>query len=172
MKSTQILIAAVLGLLLAGGGFAAGMTYQKGATPSASAAASGLTRFGGAGTRGGAGAQGATNGQTLLVGQVLSVNDGSITVQTRQPGAQGATPTVSSEIVLVGGSTRVVKTVETDASLSDVKANDQVTIVGTTDASGNFSASSILLGGNTLGGLFPGGRGGGPRPSPSPSPSR
>lgn len=180
MKNTQIFLAVVLGLLLAGGGFAAGMTVAKG-TASASPSPSGAAgRFGGGGTGarggfGGAGGQGAAAGQNLLTGQILSVNDGSITIQTRQPGAQGASPTVSSEIVLVGSSTRVVKTVETDAALTDLKANDQVTIVGTTDASGSFSATAIVLGGNALGGLFPGGgrgAGGGARPTPSPSPTR
>ena len=177
MKNTQIFLAVVLGLLLAGGGFAAGMTIGKGTTAASASPSGAAGRFGGAGAggaRGGFGGQGAAAGQNLLNGQVLSVNDGSITIQVRQPGAQGASPTVSSEIVLVGPSTHVVKTVETDAALTDLKANDQVTIVGTTDASGNLSASAIVLGGNALGGLFPGGRGagGGGRPTPSPSPTR
>ena len=178
MKNTQIFLAVVLGLLLAGGGFAAGMTVAKGTTSASPSPSGAVGRFGGGGARGGfggAGGQGAAAGQNLLNGQVLSVNDGSITIQVRQPGAQGASPTVSSEIVLVGPSTRVVKTVETDVALTDLKANDQVTIVGTTDASGNVSASAIVLGGNALGGLFPsGGRGagGGGRPTPSPSPTR
>ena len=109
-----------------------------------------------------------------MAGRILSVNDGSITIEVRQPGAQGASPTVTSQIVLVGSSTRIVKTVESDIKLTDLKANDQVTIVGSTDANGNVSATAILAGGNALQGLFggqggPGGAGRGASPSPSPT---
>jgi len=182
MKPTQIVIGVVIALALAGGGFAAGVTVGRGggteasasASPSGAAArgATGATgRFGQGG--GAAGASGAAGGQAMA-GRIISVNDGSITIEVRQPGAQGASPTVTSQIVLVGSSTRIVKTVESDIKLTDLKANDQVTIVGSTDASGNVSATAILAGGNALQGLFggqggPGGAGRGASPSPSPS---
>jgi hypothetical protein len=178
MKPAQIAIAAVIALLLAGGSFAAGMTVGKGSTNEAGASASPSGAAGrGAGITGRVGqggAQGAFGGQAMA-GRIISVNDGSITIEVRQGGAQGASPTVTSQIVLVGGSTRIVKTVETDIKLSDLKANDQVTIVGTTDASGNVSATAIVAGGNALQGLFggqggPGGRGASPSPSPSARP--
>jgi hypothetical protein len=102
---------------------------------------------------------------------VISVNDGSITLEVRQPGAQGASPAVSSQIVLVGTSTRVVKTTEQEIKLSDIKANDQVQIVASTDANGQISANAIIAGGNALQQLF-GGPGGGRGASPSPSPAR
>ncbi len=178
MKTPQIVIAVVLGLLLLGGGFAAGMTVGRSGGGAASATASpsgavGRIGPGGAGGRGVLGGQGAA-GQQLLTGRVLSVNDSSITVEVRQPGAQGASPTVTSEIVLIGSSTRIVKSTETDIKASDLKANDQIQIVGTTDANGNVSASAVLVGGNALQNLFGGqGGGGGIRaPSPSPSPTR
>jgi hypothetical protein len=186
MKTSQIAIAAVLGLLLLGGGFAAGMTVGKGSAESASASASpsgaaGRIVTGGAGGAGarGAGGLGAA-GQQLLTGRVLSVNDGSITVEVRTGGGQGASPTVTSQIVLVGASTRIVKTTETDIKVTDLKANDQIQIVGTTDATGSVSASAIVVGGNALQQLFggPGGAGGAPGgaggrgASPSPSPTR
>ena len=178
MKPAQIAIAAVIALALAGGGFAAGMTVGKGsgseATASASPSATGgrgqiTGRLGQGGAQGGSGAF----GSQATIGRILSVNDGSITVEVRQPGAQGASPTVTSQIVLIGTSTRIVKTVETDIKLSDLKANDQVTIIGTTDASGNVSATAIVAGGNALQGLFggQGGPGGGRGASPSPSPT-
>ncbi|HZP95442.1 MAG TPA: hypothetical protein VFC31_03765 [Candidatus Limnocylindria bacterium] len=180
MKTTQIVIAAVLGLALAGGGFAAGMTVGRGgaatAAPSASPSGGGGRFIQGGGSARGGGA--AAGGQTLLTGRVLSVNDGSITVEVRQPGQQGASPAVTSEIVLVGTNTRVVKTTEAEIKTSDLKANDQIQIVGTTDATGNLSASAIVVGGNALQQLFggqggPGGQGGGGRgASPSPSPAR
>jgi hypothetical protein len=178
MKPAQIVIGVVIALALAGGGFAAGMTVGRGSGAEANASASptGQAGRGGAGITGrlgqggAAGASGAAGGQAMA-GRILSVNDGSITIEVRQPGAQGASPTVTSQIVLIGSSTRIVKTVESDIKLTDLKANDQVTIVGTTDANGNVSATAIVAGGNALQGLFggPGGAGRGASPSPSPS---
>ena len=179
MKPAQIVIGVVIALALAGGGFAAGMTVGRGsgAEANASASPSGAAGRGGAGITGrlgqGGGAAGAAGGQAMA-GRIISVNDGSITIEVRQPGAQGASPTVTSQIVLVGSSTRIVKTVESDIKLTDLKANDQVTIVGSTDANGNVSATAIVAGGNALQGLFggqggPGGAGRGASPSPSPS---
>jgi len=185
LKTTQIVIAAVLGLVLLGGGFAAGMTVGRSGTGAAAAASPSPSGAGGRGFgAGGAGGTGAVrggqgaNGQQILTGRVLSVNDGSVTVEVRQGGGgQGASPTVTSEIVLVGASTRIVKTAETDIKLSDLKANDQIQIVGTTDATGNVSASTIVAGGNALQQLFGGGAGGpggagGRAASPTPSPTR
>lgn len=181
MKTPQIVIGAVLGLVLLGGGFAAGMTVGRSGTATeanASASPSGAAgRFGAGGSgapgRGGAG-QGAAAGQQLLTGRVLSVNDGSITIEVRSGGAQGASPTVSSQIVFVGTATRIVKTAEQDIKVSDLKANDQIQIVASTDASGAVSASAMVIGGNALTGLFggPGGQGGARGASPSPSPTR
>ena len=81
--------------------------------------------------------------------------------------------------MLVGSATRVVKTVETDVKLTDLKVGDTVTVAGTPDtASGTISAQAIVLGGNNilgdiLGGTqFPGGRGAGTSGSPRPSPTR
>ena len=180
MKPAQIVIGVVVALALAGAGFAAGMTVGRGsgAEANASPSPSGAAGRGGAGITGrlgqggAAGASGALGGQAMA-GRILSVNDGSITIEVRQPGAQGASPTVTSQIVLIGSSTRIVKTVETEIKLTDLKANDQVTIVGTTDANGNVAATAILAGGNALQGLFggQGGPGGTRGASPSPSPT-
>jgi len=169
MKPLHIVIGVVLALALAGGGFAAGMTVGRGGAgePAASPSPSGAAARGAVGQRLGQGGAGALGAQAT-VGRILSVNDGSITIETRQPGAQGASPTVSSQIVLVGGSTRIVKTTETEIKLSDLKANDQVTIVGTTDANGNVSATAIVAGGNALQGVL-GGPGGARGASPSPT---
>jgi hypothetical protein len=177
MKPLHSVIGVVAALALAGGGFAAGMTVARGTTSeaTASAAPSGAAGRGagalpGAGRLGQGGAAGALGGQAVT-GRILSVNDGSITVEVRQAGTAGASPTVTSQIVLVGGSTRLVKTAETEIKLTDLKANDQVTIVGTTDASGNVSATTIVAG-NAFQTILTGqGRTapGGPAPSPSPS---
>jgi hypothetical protein len=173
----HILIGVVAALALAGGGFAAGMTVGRGTAGEAAASASptgaagrGALGGAGAGRLGQGGAAGAAGGQAV-VGRILSVNDGSITVEVRQPGVAGASPTVTSQIVLIGSTTRLVKTAETEIKLTDLKANDQVTIVGTTDASGNVSATAIVAGGNALQGILGGGRNpaGGQSASPSPS---
>ena len=178
MKTPQIVIGVVAALALAGGGFAAGMTFDRSQTPSTNTA--GTT--GATGARGGSGARagfggggtGAATGQQPVAGRIIAINDGSITIAAVDRGQGGqnaptsASPATTSEIVLVGTSTRIVKTTETDVKLSDLKVNDQVTVVGTTDTTGMVSATTILVGvTNVIGQLF--GGGGGARPSASPT---
>jgi hypothetical protein len=186
MKAPQIVIGVVAVLALAGGGFAAGMTFERSQTPSTNAAgATGATGArGGTGGRGvfGPGGTGAAAGQQPVTGRILAVNDGSITIAAVERGLGGqnaqasASPATTSQIVLVGTSTRIVKTTEADVKLSDLKVNDQVTVVGTTDTTGMVSATAIVVGStNILGQLFgsqtgsAGLGGGGARPSASPS---
>jgi hypothetical protein len=189
MKASQIAIGVVAALALAGGGFAAGMTFDKAQTTSTSTTgATGATGTrGGTGGRGafgvgGAGGTGAVAGQQPVTGRILAVNDGSITVAAidRSLGGQNAqasaSPATTSEIVLVGASTRIVKTTEADVKLGDLKVNDQVTVIGTTDTTGMVSATAIVVGStNILGQLFgsqTGGAGlggGGARPTAIPT---
>ena len=172
-RPVQIVVGVIVALALFGGGFALGSTKAPAAVATtASGRPTGFTR-GGPGAAGGAGGA-ATRGVTN--GQILAVNSDSITVQVRSGGQNGASPTVSTQLILVGTGTRVVKTAETDVKLSDLKVGDQVTVAGTPDAtSGTVSASAIVLGGaNVLGdilggGQFPGGRGAGASGSPRPS---
>jgi hypothetical protein len=187
MKTPQVVIGVVAALALAGGGFAAGMTFERSQTPATNTA----TTTGATGARGGSGARGgfggggtgAVAGQQPVTGRIIAVNDGSITVAAVDRSTLGggqnaqasASPTTTSEIVLVGASTRIVKTTEADVKLSDLKVNDQVTIVGTTDSTGMVSATAIVVGStNILGQLFGSqtgnaGLGGGARPSASPT---
>src|SRR5947207_9118214 len=150
MKPTQIIIGIVAVLALAGGGFAAGMTYAGAQTPTGATATTGTT-----GARGGSGGraafgQGGAAAQQAVVGRVLAVNEGSITIAAvdRSQGqpSPGASPATTSQIVLVGANTRIVKTTETDVKLGDIKLNDQVTVVGTTDATGMVGATAIVVG--------------------------
>jgi collagen type I alpha len=188
MKTPQIVIGVVAALALAGGGFAAGMTFDRAQSPSTNTAgATGATGArGGSGARGGfgGGGTGAVAGQQPVTGRILAVNDGSITVAAVERGLGGqnaqasASPATTSQIVLVGASTRIVKTTETDVKLSDLKVNDQVTVVGTTDTTGMVSATAIVVGTtNLLGQLFgsqtgtAGLGGGGARPTASPTKS-
>jgi hypothetical protein len=188
MKTPQIVIGVVVALALAGGGFAAGMTFDRAQNTGTGANATGATgptgARGAAGARGGlgAGGTGALAGQQPVTGRILSVNDGSITVAAVERGQGGAnaqasaSPATTSQIVLIGTSTRIVKTTEADVKLSDLKVNDQVTVIGTTDTTGMVSATAIVVGStNILGQLFgsqtgtAGLGGGGARPSASPT---
>lgn len=184
MKTSQIVIGAIAALALAGGGFAAGMTYERSqASPTAAATTTQTTTGRGpAGGRGAFGGSGATGGVQPVFGRVLAVNDGSITVAAIERGqgqnAQaGASPATQSQIVLVSANTRIVRTTETDVKLADIKPNDQVTVVGTTDATGMVSATAIVVGQtNVLGQLF-GSQTGNPvlfggRTGPVPSPTK
>ncbi len=175
-RPVQMVLGVVVALVLFGGGFALGSNAKV--APSGATGATGST--GAAVTRGGAGAAGAGGAAArgLVNGQILAINSDSITISMRQGGQNGASATTTTALVLVGGGTRVVKTVETDVKLTDLKVGDTVTVAGTPDAtSGTISAQAIVLGGNNilgdiLGGA-PGGRGGaGPSGSPRPSPTR
>ncbi|OLC56177.1 MAG: hypothetical protein AUH85_06955 [Chloroflexi bacterium 13_1_40CM_4_68_4] len=145
----RVIGAAVLAVVLFGGGFAAGRTI--GTTVAASASPSGQ---GGRGQRAfGSGAPGAANG--VINGQVLAVGDGTLTVQLDQ--SQG------SRIVLVSASTRVTRTTETDVPLASLKPGEQVTVVGTQSSDGTVSATTVVVGAT---GFRQGG--GSPRPSATP----
>jgi len=177
-RPVQIVVGVVVALALFGGGFAFGSTRAPAATPAGATGSTGTAVF-----RGGAGGSGANAGgaaqRGISNGQILAVNSDSITISVRTGGANGASPTTSTELVLVGSGTRVVKTVETDVKLTDLKVGDTVTVAGTPDAtSGTVSAQTILVGGagllgDILGGTqFPGGRGPGGSGSPRPTPTR
>ena len=178
-RPVQIVVGVVVALALFGGGYAVGSSRAPAApaaavTTGASGASGAATVRGGAGgAAGGAAARGITNGQ------ILAVNSDSITISVRSGGAGGASPTTTTQLVLIGSGTRVVKTVETDVKLSDLKVGDTVTVAGTPDtASGTISAQAIVIGGaNILGDIlggtqFPGGRGPGASGSPRPTPTR
>lgn len=177
-RQLQIVALGVAALAVAGGGFVAGMTVgraqgdtQTAASTATGAGAGAQARRALAGGAGGGGAGVAGQGGQIG-GRVISVGDGSITVELRQPGGE----TARSVIALVGGSTRVVRTVETQIALGDVKPGDQVLVVGQPDqATGTIAASTILVGVSALQQIFGGGGAGGPGASPGvrrlPSPS-
>ena len=180
-RPVQIIVGVIVALALFGGGFAFGSTRAPAATATtgATGTSGAVGARGAAGGAGGAAAGGAAANRGISNGQILAVNSDSITISVRTGGANGASPTTTTQLVLVGSGTRVVKTVETDVKLADLKVGDTVTVAGTPDsASGTISAQAIVIGGNNilgdiLGGTqFPGGRGGagasgGPRPSPT-----
>jgi hypothetical protein len=171
-RPVQIIVGVVVALALFGGGYAFGSSQTPSATTAATTGSTGPTTGRGMGGGGGAAARGLTNGQ------ILAVNSDSITVTVRSGGANGASPTTSTQLVLVGSGTRVVRTVETDVKLTDLKVGDTVTVAGTPDTStGTVSAQTIVVGGTNilgdiLGGTTPGGRGAGASGSPRPTPTR
>jgi hypothetical protein len=174
-RPVQVIVGVVVALALFGGGYAFGSTRAPvAATTTGAAGSTGTTTVrGGGGVPGGAAGGAAARG--LTNGQIIAVNSDSITISVR---AGGAIPTTTTALVLVGAGTRVVKTVETDVKLSDLKVGDTVSVAGTPDtASGTISAQAIVLGGanllgDILGGTNPGGRGAGASGSPRPSPTR
>lgn len=176
-RPVQIVVGVVVALALFGGGFAFGSSRVPAASPATGATgASGAANFRGAGGAGAAANGGAAANRGVTNGQILAVNSDSITISVRAAGANGASPTTTTQLVLVGTGTRVVKTVETEVKLSDLKVGDTVTVAGTPDAaSGTVSAQTIVIGGtNILGDIlggtqFPGrgGASGSPRPSPT-----
>jgi hypothetical protein len=172
-RPVQMIVGVVVALALFGGGYTFGSSQAPAATTAATTGASGPTT--GRTSGGGAAARGG-----LTNGQILAVNSDSITVTVRSGGANGASPTTSTQLVLVGSGTRVVRTVETDVKLTDLKVGDTVTVAGTPDTStGTVSAQTIVVGGTNIlgdilgGGQFPGGRGGaGASGSPRPTPTK
>ncbi|HEV2010369.1 MAG TPA: hypothetical protein VGS17_05005 [Candidatus Limnocylindria bacterium] len=174
-RPVQIIVGVVVALALFGGGYAFGSTRGPAATTAATTTTGATT---GRGANGGPGAGGSGAARGIANGQILAVNSDSITISIRAAGANGASPTTTTQLVLVGTATRVVKTVETDVKVTDLKVGDTVTVAGTPDtASGTISAQTIVLGGtnilgNILGGTTPGGRGAGASGSPQPSPTR
>lgn len=163
----QIVVGVIVALAVFGAGFFAGTSRSASGAPATASA-----NVAGGGRRGAD--AGAAASRNFVNGQILSMAPGSITVEVRTPGRQGASPTVTSELILVGPTTRVVKTTETDVKLSDLKTGDQITVAGTPDTTtGSVSAQAIVLGGNTVFADILGGgrRGRGPAPSPSPSPT-
>src|SRR5690242_15497846 len=113
MKANKnMIIAALLVVLALGGGFFAGMQYQKSKAPSfAGGNGQFFRRF----------AQNGQNGQNFrpVRGQVLSIDSTGMTVKMMDG---------TSKIVVVSPSTMFVKS--TSAASSDVKAGDTVMVIG------------------------------------------
>jgi hypothetical protein len=148
--SAPVQLAVVAAVALAvggGGGFVAGTALAPAATGAAPQGATDLPaaiqqrRAQGAAGPGGA----ATGGQ--VAGRVIAVGDGSITVELVRPGAESA----QTVIALVADSTRVVRTTETQISLTEIVEGDQVVVIGQRDAtSGAITATNVIVGLSSL----------------------
>jgi len=128
MNKNLIFAASIV--VVAGGAFWGGMSYAQGQAPQRSGNAQFAGRPGGAGgfTRGGAGGG-------FTAGEIVSVAGGSITIQSPQSS--------STEIVLTGPSTQILKTVA--GSQSDLTAGTNVVVTGSSNSDGSLTAQSIQI---------------------------
>jgi hypothetical protein len=160
------LIAGLVAVIGALGGFYFGAKYGQGHPPSSSTAstvASTTTASQSAASGAGAGANGGGGGGggaaalfgSAASGQITAVNGNTITVHDRQS---------NKDIKVNIAAARITKTDQGTAS--DLTTNTAVTVVGQTGADGTVSAQVITIGGGGAGG-FGGGRRGGGSPSPA-----
>ncbi|NUR59536.1 MAG: hypothetical protein HOV87_12845 [Catenulispora sp.] len=148
---------ALIGVVLAVGGFVGGIAVGKSNADSkksantTNAGSTGRSRGGfTGGQNGGAGTTGGQNGQFgrggTVTGTVTAVNGSTLTV-TDNTGKQVTVDTTGQTTITIG------KT----GALSDLANGAQVTVIGTPDGSGTITARSVLSGIPNFG--FPGGRG-------------
>ncbi len=128
-----MLITVIVVVIVATAAFFAGMKYQQSQTSNAVGGqfAQGGSRFGQGGqmgTRRAGGFGGAT------VGQVVSIDASSITLKLQDG---------SSKIVDLTSSTTYSKT--DTATASDIKTNDRIAAIGTTNSDGSITAQNIQL---------------------------
>ena len=128
MKSNTIIIAVILLAAGLGGGFFAGMQYQKGQTTQRGQfgqGANGTRRFGG----------GNSNGANRPIsGEIISFDDKSITIKMQDG---------SSKIVLISDTAQINKADK--ATKADLKNGEKVAVFGMTNSDGSVSALSIQL---------------------------
>lgn len=128
----NILIAGIIALIIgAGGGFFAGMTFQK------SQPVTNLRQFGNGqlGSRTGDQNRGRIGGGgRQTVGEVINQDDTSMTVKL---------PDGSTKIVLYSSKTIFNKAAE--ASISDIKVGTRVGVFGTENSDGSVTAQNIQL---------------------------
>lgn len=130
----KLILTLVAALVIAGAGFAGGMTYAK-------ATVKGGSQFArGAGAGGPGGAAGRTSGfrannmNGVVAGTVIASDDKSVTVQLRDGG---------SKIVYFSAKTQVLKSV--DGAITDLVKDANVTVIGTAGTDGTITAQSIQI---------------------------
>lgn len=123
----NLIIATLLVVLALGGGFFAGMQYQKQKAPSLAGGNGQFFRRIG---------QGGQSGQNFrpIRGQVLSIDDTGMTVKMMDG---------SSKIIVVSGSTMFVKS--TTAAKTDIKSGDTVMVLGTQNSDGSVTAQDVQI---------------------------
>src|SRR5215471_18003218 len=163
------LIAGLVAVIGALGGFYFGAKYGQGHPPpssttttvaSTTAGQSGASSTTGAGGRAGGG--GAALLGSAATGQITAVSGDIITVHDRQ---------TNKDIKVNVATARIAKTDQ--GTIADLTQNATVTVIGQTGADGTVTAQLVTIGGGqgAFGGGGQGGFGGGRRGGPSPSPS-
>lgn len=157
------LIAGLVAVIGALGGFYFGAKYGQGHPPPSSTTttvasttagqSTGSSSTGAGGRTGGAGGAGGVLG-SAAAGQITAVNGDVITVHDRQ---------TNKDIKVNVATARIAKTDQ--GTVADLTQNATVTVIGPTGADGTVSAQLITIGGGGQGG-FGGGRRGGASPSP------
>lgn len=133
MNRNQIIGGVAILVVVAGGAFYAGTSYGKSQQPLRGGAAGQFFVNGAAG--GQPGRAGRSAGGGFTAGSIVSSGNGSISI-LQQNGS-------STEIVLIGPSTQILKSVVGGAS--DLTIGTDVTVTGTTNSDGSLSATSIQL---------------------------
>jgi hypothetical protein len=139
MKQQTIIITAVVAVLMAGGGFFAGMQYQKMQRSNFAQFANGQGGPGGQNRRFGGNGQ---NGNIAPVrGQITSSDSGSITVKMTDG---------SSKIVVLSGATTISESAT--ASAQALQPGKEVMVIGQTNSDGSVTAQNVQL--NPMSGGF------------------
>lgn len=133
MKKNHLIGVIIVAVVVAGAGFYAGTVYGKGSVGGRGQFANGqFTGMGGAGFAG-RGMRSAGGGFTA--GEIVSSSNGSISIKM-QNGS-------STEIVLLGPSTQILKSVS--GSVSDLSVGTAVVVTGSQNSDGSLSAQSIQI---------------------------
>ena len=136
MNTKTIAIFLVIILAVGGSSFYGGMKYSQSQTASKFASRGNGNFQPGAmnnttGTKNGTRANG---NDGMIAGEITAKDDQSITVKSRDG---------SSKIIFISNATETLK--QASGSLSDLAAGGQVSVTGSTDASGNITAKSIQI---------------------------
>jgi hypothetical protein len=133
MNKSLIVIAILVAIIAAGGGFFAGMKYQQSKSP-----ARGAFFGNGQGARNGMGEGGQTGGRNIgfrpVNGEIISSDDKSITVKLDDG---------SSKIVMISDKTSINKASE--GSKADLKTGEKVAVFGQTNSDGTVIADTVQI---------------------------
>ncbi|MFA4827017.1 MAG: DUF5666 domain-containing protein [Candidatus Shapirobacteria bacterium] len=128
MKSTNILLAVLILILVGGGAFFAGTKYQQSKTPQVGARG----QFGNGQTGGNRQGTGMRGG--AVVGEIQSLDSNTLTIKTQDGG---------SKIVILSDLTKINKAAE--ATKNDLMTGQTVSIFGTANTDGSVTAQNIQL---------------------------
>lgn len=133
----NLISAVIIGVIVAGGAFYAGMQYGKGKSTNTAESRFAAMNGNGGGQFGqaGAGARGQRmNGGGVTSGSILSKDDNSLTIKLRDGG---------SRIIFFSTSTEVQKS--TSGSVADLSVGSDIVAIGGSNSDGSVTAQSIQI---------------------------